>query len=249
MEELEFMPEEYKGKEVDSKRCSTGFGGNDKRRLWTKEEEEWLMDKVDLGYSSYDIAEKMGRKRHSVSLKIKRLKKKNGTYNERHIEDKYQKNKEFYKHLSNEYQNTLTVMDCFCGTNRYWRGVVGDKYVTDNDISKTIDSDYNLDALDFMDIFEGNKFDIVDIDPYGSAYDYIDKAYQLSKKGLIITLGEMGHKRWKRLDFVKDKYGINSIEDFSSDNLVKYILNKYSDLELFELADYENISRAYFIKH
>lgn len=66
----------------------------------------------------------------------------------------------------------------------------------------------------------------------------------------MITLGEMGHKRWKRLDYVGSHYGIQSIEDFTSDNLVKVIqqigIQNHKKLDVYKLANWQNISRVYF---
>ena len=53
------------------------------------------------------------------------------------------------------------------------------------------------------------RFDLIDIDPFGSAYDCFDLSIKIAEKGLIITYGEMGHIRWKRLDYVNRIYNIN----------------------------------------
>ena len=40
-----------------------------------------------------------------------------------------------------------------------------------------------------------------------------------------MTLGELGHKRFKRLDFISRYYpNITKIEDITIDNMIKYIL-------------------------
>jgi hypothetical protein len=98
--------------------------------------------------------------------------------------------------------------------------------------------------------YEGAKFDLIDIDPFGSAYDCFDLCVKMAKKGLIITLGEIGHKRWKRLDFVRSHYGIEKLEDFTSNRIVDEIIkigarNKKKLIPIF-LNDYRNISRVYF---
>ena len=62
------------------------------------------------------------------------------------------------------------------------------------------------------------KFDLIDLDPFGSAYDCFDLAIKMAKKGLCITLGELGHKRWKRLDFVSSHYGIDNIDNLTLSN-------------------------------
>ena len=45
----------------------------------------------------------------------------------------------------------------------------------------------------------------------------------MAQKGIIITFGELGHKRWKRLDFVRRYYGIESMEEFTLKNLVEHV--------------------------
>lgn len=63
----------------------------------------------------------------------------------------------------------------------------------------------------------------MDLDPFGSAYDCFDLAIKMAKIGVFITFGELGHKRWKRLDYVRRYYGIKSMEDLTLDNLVKEV--------------------------
>lgn len=97
---------------------------------------------------------------------------------------------------------------------------------------------------------EGKTFDLVDLDPFGSAYDSFDLAVKMAKKGVIITLGELGHKRWKRLDYVSRYYGINSLEDFTIENLIKHIQmigkrNKKNLTPLF-IREWQNIGRVWF---
>ena len=73
----------------------------------------------------------------------------------------------------------------------------------------------------------------------------------MARKGLCITLGEIGHKRWKRLDFVKPRYDINHMNEFRSDVLVKKIqeigIRNKKKLVVFDLRDWQNISRVWFM--
>ena len=95
------------------------------------------------------------------------------------------------------------------------------------------------------------KYDLIDLDPFGSAYDCSDLAIKMARKGLYVTLGEMGHKRWKRLDYVKTRYGINNLDDFTSDNLIKKIqeigIQNKKKLNVFACKDWQNISRVWFV--
>ena len=238
------MPSEYKGKPKYSSVFDKPDGTNNGGRLWTNSEVEWVMNAIEDGYSLPEIAESVDRGLHSVAIKVKRIKKKNGHYNEKHLNEKYKSNLEFYNFLKPK-----SILDAFCGIGRYWKNK--EPLTIDNDINKNIESDYTLDANEFMKIMieEGKVFDMVDIDPFGSAYDFFDNAYKLSDKGLVVTFGEMGHKRWKRLDYVGKKYNIHSLEDFTHENIISYWLEKYNDLNVYKVDVFQNIVRVYFYKN
>ena len=97
---------------------------------------------------------------------------------------------------------------------------------------------------------EGRKFDMIDLDPFGSAYDCFDLAVKMASKGLAITLGELGHKRWRRLDFVGSHYGIRTLEDFTIDNLIEHIRHigerNKKRLVVWGFKEWQNIGRVYF---
>ena len=91
---------------------------------------------------------------------------------------------------------------------------------------------------------------MIDLDPFGSAYDCFDLAVKMAKKGLIITLGELGHKRWKRLDFVRTHYGIKTLDAFTIENLIQHIQaigerNK-KRLIVWQYREWQNTGRVYF---
>ena len=72
----------------------------------------------------------------------------------------------------------------------------------------------------------------------------------MANKCLIITFGELGHKRFKRLDFVSRYYGIIDINDFNIDNLIKEVVkigyrNKKQLIPIFT-KEWRNIARVYF---
>lgn len=63
----------------------------------------------------------------------------------------------------------------------------------------------------------------------------------------------MGHKRWKRLDYVQRKYGIKSLGQFTTDNLLKEVQriahkNK-KEIRVHKVCEWKNISRAYLSVH
>lgn len=68
-----------------------------------------------------------------------------------------------------------------------------------------------------------------------------------------MTLGELGHLRWKRLDFVRRYYGIETLEDFTIDNLIAEIqkigLRNKKHLEPAFIKEWNQIGRVYFTIH
>ena len=199
------MPLEYRGK-----RKNCGGYTSTMPREWTEKEIEWLEQMIADGFSVGEIAESMGRSETIISIKKKRLTKSNRTYNSQHIDEKYTINQQFLNVIEPK-----TVLDLYCGTEHFYN----DKnlIVTTNDLDEGIDADFHSDAFRLICSLygEGQRFDMIDLDPFGSAYDCFDLAIKMADKGLAITLGELGHKRWKRLDFVRSHYGIESIEDFT----------------------------------
>ena len=188
-------------------------------KKWSDKEVEWAYKKRQEGYTYKEIGDALGRTETSVSIKMKRHSKNNNTYNEKHIEGKYEDNERFLKKLD----NVNTLLDVYCGVNSYWINNHKELKVTTNDKNLNIKAHYHVDSLKLMcsEYLKGNKYDIIDLDPYGSAYDCFDFAIKMSKKGIIITYGEMGHKRWKRLDFVSKRYDTNNVEEFTIDKLIE----------------------------
>lgn len=118
---------------------------------------------------------------------------------------------------------------------------------------KKIDAMYHMDADKFLDfiISKGDKFDIVDLDPFGASIMYLEKALKIANNGLIMTLGELGHRRWKRLDFISKHYSnITKVEEITLDNMIEYIVNHSKELgytlETVIKKDWGNIGRVYF---
>jgi hypothetical protein len=241
IEEEYYIPKGFLGEE--KKNC--GLTKNNPRK-WTSKEIEWALSLKEKGFKNKDIAKFLYRELVSVSIKMKRLSKKNGvTYNEPHREHKYLHNDLFLAEI-----NPKLVLDLFSGENSYYDGKVEELYT--NDIDERFNTYYSEKAEKLVCklYYEGAKFDLIDIDPFGSGYDCFDLCVKMAKKGLIITIGEIGHKRWKRLDFVRSHYGIEKLEDFTSNRIVDEIIkigarNKKKLIPIF-LNDYKNISRVYF---
>ena len=217
-------------------------------KKWSDEEVEWAYNKKEEGYTYKEIGEALDRTEVSVSIKVKRHTKKNNTYNKDHVDGKYEDNKSFIENLS----SVKSLLDAYCGVVSYWKANHPEIKVVTNDKDKNIDADYHMDSLKLLcqEYIKGNKYDIIDLDPYGSAYESFYLAIKMAKKGLIITYGEMGHKRWKRLDYVSKRYDIDSIEDFAIDKLIEktILIGKRNKKELTPVIITNNklISRVYF---
>ena len=99
--------------------------------------------------------------------------------------------------------------------------------------------------------YDGCRYDVVDLDPFGSAYECLDLAVKMADKGLVVTFGEMGHKRFKRLDFVSRYYGINTMEDFKVENLIQEVqkvgARNKKRLTPVLTGNWNLISRVYFV--
>ena len=235
------MPQEYLGATHE------GCGYTESQpREWTDDEVGFLQMLKEQGYTLGEIAESLGRTETSVSIKLKRIGKVKDTYNDTHRNEKYEANMEFFKRIKPK-----TILDLYCGTESFWSTRTRVK-VTTNDINESIRADYhrNADRL-IADLYsKDNRFDIIDLDPFGSAYDCFDLAFKMANKGIIVTFGEMGHKRWKRLDFVRYHYGIVDLSEFTTDRLVAEFrrigLRNKKDATPVIVKEWPRISRVYF---
>lgn len=196
-----------------------------------------------------ELSNLMDRSIDSISQRLKKISKENGTYNDRHRSIKYDLNYSFVME-----NNIETVLDLYAG-DCYYKYHFKDKLtVTSNDkLSLYSDiNDYNMDAYDCIKIlFEsGKKYDLVDLDPFGNAYDCFDMAIKMATKGLIITFGEMGHIRFRRLDFVGKRYDIKTMDEFTLEKLIDYIvkLGELNDKKIIPvyIKKWGHIGRVYF---
>lgn len=236
--EIPIIPEEYKGEHG----TNCGYTITTPRK-WTEKEIEWTKKLLKEGYTTKEIAISLDRSETSVSIKVKRLSKKQNTYNQNHLAEKNQLNKTFFEIIKPK-----NVLDLYCGAPSFYKG----DNITTNDINPAIPANYHEDAFKLICklYYEGKKYDLIDLDPFGSAYDCFDLAVKMANKGLAITLGELGHKRWKRLDYVKRYYGIDNLEDFTIENLIEHIksigLRNKKQLIVWSYKEWKNIGRVYF---
>jgi hypothetical protein len=90
---------------------------------------------------------------------------------------------------------------------------------------------------------------LVDLDPFWSWFDCYDVAIKIAQKWLVITLWELWHRRWKRLDFVK-RYWINDMKDNRIQKINDYIIWRWmiykKKLTPVFIKDWWNIWRIYY---
>ena len=222
-------------------------GAYSKRRRWTKEELNTLNKYLDQNKTVKDIAKELKRTETSVHLKIKRLALDNATYNEKHQLQKYLANRKYLDDLKPN-----SVLDLYAGSKSYYINKVLN--VTSNDKNKSFNTTYNLNAFDLLCklYLDKKKYDLIDLDPYGSAIENIYLATKLATKGLIVTYGELGHIKFKRLDFVSRFYNIHTLNDFTFDNLIKHtkLIAIQNSKELTIHSAYrfnKNLGRVYYL--
>ena len=216
-------------------------------KSWSEEEVTKLLEMKKQCFSFEDIAKQLKRTAYSCNRKFYKLMKKLDTYNDKHREQKYDYNKQFLNQIQAE-----SLLDAYSGGVSWWK-TNSDLKVVDNDIAVS-GADYKLDALDFLYQHRKSKFDIVDLDPFGSAYECFDFALQIAQKGIIITYGEIVGRRFNRQDFVEHRYGMNYIEDFTTNKLSEYVEKRgliyRKILTPIIKAEMTNISRVYYkIEH
>lgn len=234
------MPIEFIGQHTKN----GGLTHNDPRK-WTDKEIEWVIMLKNKGFTIKQISECIYRDKTQVSIKIKRLNKMNKTYNNKHIDDKYYHNELFLSII-----NPKNVLDLYSGAYSYYEGKIDELYT--NDVNNNFNTYYseNAEKLIHKLYYENNKYDLIDLDPFGSAYECFDLAIKMAKKGVIITFGEYGHKRFKRIDFVNRYYNINNLNDFTIENIVNHVINigkkNKKILNPIFIREWKNIFRVYF---
>ena len=217
-------------------------------REWTKEEEAYLFDAIQSGYTRDEIAVLLDRKPQSIRMKTKRLKQNPDidSYNEDSLLEKYGINMNFYARLGCPH----SCLDLFCGTKSFWKNNTEMKVLT-NDKDKRIKANYNMPAERLLAKLysEGKRYDIVDVDCYGDPYKCIENAILVAGKGLIFTFGLKQSKRFKH-QHIADSYGVLSINDLNVNSFIDYVKKRAfsldKELEVMDIHQNSTIWRVYF---
>lgn len=216
--DIPIMPKEYIGATFKGRK---GFA-----RRWTAEEEKWVNNMRELGYTYKDISFSVQRSLRSVEYKLQIRAKAANTYNIKHVDEKYSINNDFVAET-----RANSVLDLYCGQSSFYMNHLTDNnkklvnFVTTNDINKNYVADYHEEAERVAYVLWANRieYDIVDLDPFGGAYDCIRPAIRLAKKGLIVSFGELCYKRYGLPGIIKKFYDIHTIKDFTLDNMIRHV--------------------------
>tara|TARA_Y100001937_G_scaffold77490_1_gene105105 strand:- start:489 stop:1190 length:702 start_codon:yes stop_codon:yes gene_type:complete len=215
-----------------------------KPRAWSDEDVQFLKDGLEKGLSLAEIAKQLNRTETAIGIKRKRLSKQNRTYNYKHVDEKYDANLRYLQKVK-----AKSVLDLYAGPRSFYRGIV----------EKLVSNDLRYDGHDYKDeakyvlakiYAKRERYDVVDLDPFGSAFECLELAVQVAKKGLIVTFGELGHRRWKRNDYIKRTYRIYDIERLNLITLAAYVdevAMRYKKRAVTCMSyDWNNIGRIYF---
>jgi hypothetical protein len=216
------------------------------QRHWHIEECEFLLAKKEDGYTLKEIAKALRRTYVSIHLKHKRLNKLNIAKGIPAIEKKYKTNEAFIQKI-----NPKTILDLHAGLTSFYSKYKNLDLLITNDKNCTGHT-FQMNDVTLLDklCFNNKKFDFIDIDPFGCAYHLIANSIRMATKGIAITFGEFGHRRYKRFDQVGPMYGIRNIEDFTIDNIVESVKNigltHKKTLKVYRVLENSTIVRVYF---
>ena len=204
------------------------FDKNNKNRRWLvgtsgyNLELKWCEIMYKNGYTFKQIAESVQRSEGAVKQYAKSFYK---SYNITHKGEKYDINDEFINIIK---PNTL--LDTHSGVVSFYNKYDNIETITSNDMNykprkrkNKKDNSYKLDAADLLQIFDDNSYDLVDVDPFGNAFKFIDDAIRIATKGIIFTYGEFCELRWGRKScHYKDVENFYSLKDneFSIDTFI-----------------------------
>lgn len=209
------------------------------------------------GLSIPEISKKLNISKEQVYFDIRDYCLKIRSYGKNYSKGQFTKVK--LDKLFVDFLSAKSVLDVFAGVKSQYRDFV--KQVVSNDIDKNTYNDYYMDASKFLAKLysENKKFDIVDLDPYGSCFECIPLALKIAKKGIIISYGDFNNYRYKRYHIIFCRYNPFIEEKLTSLNLegfkkllikhTKYIAKSYFKKELFIFNEYSpkyNFFRIYY---
>jgi hypothetical protein len=173
------------------------------------------------GYNTDQIATAASRTSESINNKSKSFSTKTIGSNTAGIKGKYETNDIFLSQIKPK-----SILDLHAGKHSYY-----DPYSSINN-TKLITNDkkykghtYKGDAGKVASLLygQGESFDIVDIDPFGSAYSCFMSGIQMADKALIITFGDIKNAiQYRNIQTYGPRYSVLEIEELT----ISKILNE-----------------------
>lgn len=198
---------------------------------WDDHEEEELLNLIQEDKSKKELYEAFpDRPTASVNNKVRRLKKENGLYNSSYAEQKYDVNKEWIEMIDDNLRGDLRIFDAYAGTGD--SSVIYDKYASEIVATELEDEVYEIleDTLDksyhetihtdctrelMRRCADGEKFDFIDLDPFGTPFDSIPLAISMISNGyLSVTYGDIKLQRWGRSNPLIKQYKMPETTDW-----------------------------------
>lgn len=220
---------------------------------YSKEELSYILNLNNLGISYKVIAKSIMRTENAVKAQCLKLRKENGTYNKKHLDEKYKLNNKFLCHLFLTNRHPKSILDAYSGYKPYWTNYeqsLGIKVIT-NDINKNFPSNYHMNASELIKKLreEGKRFDIVDLDPFSSPVECFQDAIHICEKGLIMTFGDkrgvMSNK-----NLAKERYNCKIYDETLIIRHFQRMAKKHNiTLKLFKLIKWKMTWRVYFTVH
>lgn len=86
--------------------------------------------------------------------------------------------------------NNLKILECFAGEQLIWKSIEKKLNIKTNrttiDADENFNVDFNINALTFLKNNDLSKYDIIDLDSWGSPVKYLEVLFAKKFKGIVI---------------------------------------------------------------
>ena len=228
---------------------------------WNEENERQLMLLKESGVSTARIAQMLGTTQSSVKHKYTRLKQKGNADTHHHPQEKTEQIKDVLINIDGR----IFVLETHAGygnlTGTY--SLYAEKVLSfdinkekcdyinelgrDNVVCRKSDSLKEI----YLAAYNGLKFNVIDIDPYGFPSKYFPVVFELIDNGyMFITMPKYGCAQINNITkhHVKNYYGFNggSNDEFLKcciETLRTQLLAQYKEMEILNILDLQKVYR------
>lgn len=197
---------------------------------WSDEDEAVLLELVtDESVSDDEIYSKFSeRPTASLDNKIRRLKKENGLYNSPYAAEKYDYNESWIAYADRMTYGPVNIFEGYAGTgesSKIYEQYSGTHIACEmeDDVFKQLESSVPSVTAVHDDCANelhrrnaaSERFDFIDLDPFGSPFDTIPLALSLITNGyLTVTYGDINLQRWGRTNVLMKQYRMPETTDW-----------------------------------